>query len=90
MKQGLIVITCLIAALQLKLWCEHDGVMGVLALKQAIAEQEEINQRASQRNAALYAQIDDLKSGTAAIEEYARQELGFIRKGEVFFQFVQK
>ena len=33
--------------------------------------------------------MEDLKSGTEAIEERARSELGMIKPGEVFYQVVE-
>jgi cell division protein FtsB len=41
------------------------------------------------RNAALTAEVRDLKQGTEAIEERARSELGMVRNDEVFFQIEQ-
>jgi cell division protein FtsB len=38
------------------------------------------------RNDALDADVRDLKTGSEAIEERARAELGMIRQDEVFFQ----
>jgi cell division protein FtsB len=40
------------------------------------------------RNAALGAEVKDLKQGTEAIEERARHELGMLRPDEIFFQYV--
>jgi cell division protein FtsB len=42
-----------------------------------------------QRNEALTAEVQDLKSGKAAIEERARSEQGLIKPGEVFYQVVE-
>ena len=39
-------------------------------------------------NDALRAEVNDLKRGTDAIEERARDELGMIKKGEVFFEVI--
>jgi cell division protein FtsB len=41
------------------------------------------------RNAALDAEVRDLKTGYDAIEERARSELGMIRQDEVFYQVLQ-
>lgn len=38
------------------------------------------------RNEKLRAEVDDLRSGTTAIEERARKELGMIKSGEIFIQ----
>ena len=36
------------------------------------------------------AEVQDLKQGTAAIEDRARSELGMVRRDEVFFQLIGK
>ena len=41
------------------------------------------------RNAALEAEVRDLKTGYDAIEERARSELGMIKQDEVFFQVLE-
>lgn len=48
------------------------------------------NQRLEQRNAQLDAEVSDLKSGTDAVEDRARYDLGLIRPGEIFVQVPQK
>jgi cell division protein FtsB len=40
------------------------------------------------RNAALAAEVRDLKQGSEAIEERARHELGMVKRDEIFFQYV--
>lgn len=49
--------------------------------------QHAINLALSKRNQALRAEVSDLKSGSQAIEEVARNELGMIRSNEVFYQY---
>jgi cell division protein FtsB len=44
------------------------------------------NERLEVRNAALAAEVKDLKQGSDAIEERARYELGMVKNDEVFFQ----
>ena len=51
-------------------------------------QQREGNARLKARNAAIDADVRDLKQGHEALEERARQELGMIRKDEVFYQVV--
>ena len=52
--------------------------------------QREVNQKLEARNAALDAEVRDLKQGYEAIEERARYELGLVKDGEVFVQVPQK
>lgn len=51
-----------------------------------MALQREVNAKLKLRNDALDADVRDLKTGSEAIEERARAELGMIRSDEVFFQ----
>lgn len=90
MKRTMVVIGCLIVGLQYKLWCEPDSLLSVIKLHRSISEQNAVNQKLKNVNLGLQAQIDDLKRGSAAIEEHARSELGFVQQGETFFQFVQR
>lgn len=57
-------------------------------LSQQIDKQEEANATLKARNDALDAEVRDLKTGYAAIEERARSELGMIKQDEVFYQVV--
>jgi cell division protein FtsB len=43
-----------------------------------------------ERNAALEAEVTDLRQGLAAIEERARSELGMVVRGETFYQLVEE
>ena len=47
-----------------------------------------MNEQTQKRNAALDAEVRDLKRGTEAIEERARSELGMVKQGEIFFQVI--
>lgn len=53
-----------------------------------VEAQKQTNEQTQKRNAALDAEVRDLKRGTDAVEERARSELGMVKPGEVFFQVV--
>lgn len=55
-------------------------------LNRQLKTQQEKNSALKARNETLDAEVRDLKSGRAAIEERARSELGMIKKDEVFYQ----
>lgn len=76
----------LIAALQYRLWW-GDG--GVSEYKETLGRIEELRKEGEQRrarNAAVAADVADLRDGTDAIEERARHDLGLVKPGETFVQ----
>ena len=84
-----LILLILLLALELKLWTGDGGMRDVWRLQQRLEEQRKENARLKQRNEALSAEVQDLKSGKEAIEERARSELGLIKPGEVFYQIVE-
>lgn len=86
----MLVLCTLLALLQYRLWLSEGGLRDVYALGEAISTQRAANDLLSERNAALAAEVKDLKEGLEAIEERARTELGMIRQGEVFYRVVSK
>lgn len=79
----------MLVVLQYRLWIADDGAREAWMLHQALREQTAENERLAERNAALGAEVEDLKSGLAAIEERARAELGMVRDGETFYHVVE-
>jgi len=75
--------------LQYRIWVSDDGVRGVTRLQHAVAAQQKLNATLIERNSRLDAEVQDLKAGTAAIEERARSDLGMIGPNETFYQVVQ-
>ncbi len=78
----------LIAAIQTPLWFGKGGWLRVWELDRQLEYASATNERLRARNAALDAEVRDLKTGYDAIEERARSELGMIRQDEVFFQVI--
>jgi cell division protein FtsB len=72
----------LLLVLQFPLWVGKGSWLRVWQVDRQVQEQRETNARLALRNA----EVRDLKSGYAAIEERARSELGMIRYDEVFIQ----
>jgi cell division protein FtsB len=89
MKWPTLVLVALIALLQYPLWLGKGGWIRVWDYERQLQAQRTATQKLEQRNAALDAEVRDLKSGTEAIEERARYELGMIKEGEVFVQVPQ-
>ncbi len=79
----------LLALMQYSLWLGKGSWFQVRDLDRQILAQEVENRRMATRNAAIYADVLDLRQGSAAIEERARSQLGMIRDDEVFFQVLR-
>ena len=83
----LLLALCLsLLLLQGRLWVSGEGIREVRQLKAQVVERTEENRTLAARNAALEAEVQDLKQGLAAVEERARVDLGMIAAGETFFQ----
>ena len=82
------ILVALIVLIQYPLWLGKGGWLRAWQLEHEVSNQEAKNQKLQGRNAALAAEVRDLKTGTEAIEERARQELGMVRPDEIFYQFV--
>jgi len=80
------ILLFLFLLLQYDLWVGEGSMATVHHLQQAVQNQQQENAKLKQRNAALSAEVQDLKQGLEAVEERARSELGMIREGETFIQ----
>ncbi|HEU0305336.1 MAG TPA: cell division protein FtsB [Lysobacter sp.] len=85
----LVALVVLLAFLQYRLWWGEGGRRSVAHLQGQVEGQAHENEGLEQRNAALAAEVEDLKSGEAAVEERARSELGMIKPGETFYRVVE-
>ena len=86
MRLFIVVFAGLLVLLQHRLWMTDGGLREVWQLEAALGEQTEINRSLASRNAALEAEVLDLKQGLDAVEERARAELGMVREDETFYQ----
>ncbi len=84
------LLVALICLLQYPLWLGKGGWLRVWETSRQLTAQRETNQKLEERNAALDAEVRDLKSGFDAIEERARFDLGLIKNGEIFIQVPQQ
>ena len=85
----LVLLVALLAWLQYRLWFGQGGASQVQALSGQVTQQKRDNEGLRQRNAEVAAEVEDLKSGEAAVEERARSELGMIKPGETFYRVVE-
>lgn len=80
------ILLALLAWLQYPLWIGNGGWLRAWDTERKLDAQKQTNAALEARNAALDAEVRDLKQGLDAIEEQARYELGLIKQGEVFVQ----
>ena len=85
-----VILGLLFFILQYDLWIGEGSLRTVWRLQEDITEQKKENEKISQRNDSLLAEVNDLKKGEAAIEERARNDLGMIKKGETYIQVVDE
>jgi len=88
MRWVTLILFALILLWQYPLWLGKGSWIKVWELDQQVEAQQKANLQTKTRNAVLDAEVRDLKQGTEAIEERARNELGMIKPGEVFFQVI--
>ncbi|GIU43969.1 cell division protein FtsB [Shewanella algidipiscicola] len=88
MKRLLIAMTVLFGLLQYRLWFGQNSLPESFQLQEQIALQRQSNAKLIERNQVLKEEINDLRRGTEALEERARNELGMVKKGETFFRVV--
>jgi cell division protein FtsB len=88
MRWLLLLLLLLLVALQYQLWF-RGGMNDVWELEKALDVQRAENATLRQRNEALAAEVEDLKTGRDAIEERARSELGMIKEGEKLIQVAE-
>jgi cell division protein FtsB len=88
MKMVTAILGALIVLIQYPLWIGKGGWLRAWQLETEVTNQKSKNAGFEVRNAALAAEVRDLKQGSEAAEERARRELGMLRGDEIFFQYV--
>lgn len=61
---------------------EHANIVSEIEVQQIV------NKELYERNAKMFAEIEDLRQGLDAIEERARNELGLVKEGETFYRII--
>jgi cell division protein FtsB len=84
------ILGALILLIQYPLWLGKGSWMRAWQVEQDLNKQIKNNEGLAARNAGLAAEVNDLKTGTEAIEERARYELGLVKGDEIFFQIEEK
>lgn len=84
-----ICLAILLVLVQYPLWLGKGGWLRVWDLDNQVAEARQKNDQLKARNDKLESEVRDLQTGTGAVEERARYELGMIKNDEVFVQVLE-
>lgn len=85
-----VALLIVVLLLQYRLWVSPDGIRELGRLEESVATQRRNNEALVERNQQLAAEVRDLKTGTLALEERARSDLGMIAGNETFYQVVPR
>ena len=84
------VLLLILVFLQYRLWIAEGSLAEQKRLERQVEEQSTINQSLRERNAVLEREVLELQTGNRGVEQRAREQLGLVREGETFYQFVEK
>ena len=87
-RLAMLVLAIAGLAMQGQLWLSDTGFRKTRDLREAVERQLAENDALRRRNAALEAEVLNLKTGKAAAEERARTDLGMIGRSETFYQVI--
>ena len=85
-----LALAALLLLIQYPLWLGKGGWLRVYDLESQVASAQQNAADRKARNAKLESEVTDLKTGTGAVEERARYELGMIKQNEIFVQVLGK
>ena len=83
------VLLSLMVFLQYRLWFGDGGIAEGVRLQEKIVVEEARNAELKARNDRLAHQALELQNGHMAVEQHAREELGLVKEGEDYYQFVE-
>ena len=84
---ALMALTLLV--LQGRLWLGEGSLRHKASLQVRVDQLSAENNKLSERNQLMAADVQDLKQGLDAVEEIARKDLGMVREGETFFLVIE-
>ena len=90
MRWLLIILVVLFVGLQIRLWVGEGSLAHRAELGRQIELQAEKNRQLKQRNDLIAEEVESLKNNLDSIEEKARNDLGMIKQGEIFYLVIDK
>ena len=89
MQRLQLILILLLVSLQYQLWLGENNRFDSNRMGRDLTLQQQQLAELQARNDRLWAQVKDLRQGTAAYEALARSELGYIGKDEIFFRVIE-
>lgn len=90
MRLFLLILFAVLALFQYDFWFGRNGYADYQEMTAKIAENRAENEKLSQRNQMINAEIQGLTKGFEAIEERARQQHNMVKGNEVFYHIVKE
>lgn len=88
MKIFAIIFIIFICAIQYRIWWGEGSNREIKILKEQIVEQKKQNDMLAKENEILKKEILALKTNPKVLEEKARENLGLVKQGEVFYRII--
>jgi cell division protein FtsB len=85
----LLTLLLLLGVMQYRLWFAEGSFAERHRLQLQVEEQTRINAELKARNAVLEREVLELQTGKKGVEQRAREQLGLVREGEMFYQIVE-
>lgn len=79
------IIISFILILQYELWFSETGIIEYKNLKKAVSTQTIDVDNKSQINLKLYSEVVSLRKNSSVLEGLARQNMNFVKNGEIFY-----
>ncbi|MDG6895426.1 MULTISPECIES: cell division protein FtsB [Volucribacter] len=85
-----VILAGLLIYFQLNFWFGKNGYTTYRAVEKEIVVHRAENEKLSQRNQLVAAEIKDLKEGIEAVEERARLNYEMVKPNETFYRIVKE
>lgn len=82
------LVVCLVL-LQRATWFTASSLPKGWHLAEKVAQQKKDDARLQSSNKQLEAEVKSLQNGLGAVQEHARMDLGFVKRGETYYQIVK-
>lgn len=90
MRFLILILFAVLAMFQYDFWFGRNGYFDYKEMSAKMAENQAVNEKLSQRNQRISAEVQGLTKDFSAIEERARMEQGLVKDNEVFYRIVKE